>query len=48
MAGQEIEGNLWDHSLGLDLLPTIVTACAMGSGPCPLPLCKIWGAETYV
>ena len=26
MAGQEIEGNLWDQSLGLDLLPPI--ACA--------------------
>jgi hypothetical protein len=24
MAGQEIEGGLWDQSLGLDLLPTIV------------------------
>ncbi len=24
MAGQEIEGDLWDQSLGLDLLPTIV------------------------
>ena len=29
MAGQEIEGDLWDQSLGLDLLPPI--ACA-GSG----------------
>ncbi len=26
MAGQEIEGDLWDQSLGLDLLPTIVCA----------------------
>ena len=26
MAGQEIEGDLWDQSLGLDLLSTI--ACA--------------------
>ncbi len=26
MAGQEIEGDLWDQSLGLDLLPPI--ACA--------------------
>jgi hypothetical protein len=26
MVGQEIEGNLWDQSLGLDLLPPI--ACA--------------------
>ncbi len=24
MAGQEIEGDLWDQSLGLDLLPTLV------------------------
>ncbi len=24
MAGREIEGDLWDQSLGLDLLPTIV------------------------
>jgi hypothetical protein len=26
MAGQEIEGDLWDQSLGLDLLPPIVCA----------------------
>ena len=26
MAGQEIEGDLWGQSLGLDLLPTIVCA----------------------
>ncbi len=26
MAGQEIEVDLWDQSLGLDLLPTIVCA----------------------
>jgi hypothetical protein len=26
MAGQEIEGDLWDQSLGLDLLSTIVGA----------------------
>jgi hypothetical protein len=26
MAGQEIEGDLWDQSSGLDLLPTIVCA----------------------
>jgi hypothetical protein len=26
MAGQEIEGDLWDQSLGLDLLPTIMCA----------------------
>jgi hypothetical protein len=26
MAGQEIEGDIWDQSLGLDLLPTIVCA----------------------
>ncbi len=23
-------------------------SCALGSGPCPSPLCKIWGAETHV
>ncbi len=28
MAGREIEGDLWDQSLGLDLLPTIVPVCA--------------------
>jgi hypothetical protein len=26
MAGQEIKGDLWDQSLGLDLLPTIKCA----------------------
>ncbi len=26
MAGQEIEGDLWDQSLGLDLLSSIVCA----------------------
>jgi hypothetical protein len=26
MAGQEIEGDLWDQSLGLDLLPPFVCA----------------------
>ncbi len=28
MAGQEIEGDLWDQSLGLDLLRTIVCAAS--------------------
>ena len=49
MAGQEIEGDLWDQSLGLDLLPPIaVVSRALASGPYPSPLCKIWGAETHV
>jgi hypothetical protein len=36
MAGQEIEGDLWDQSLGLDLLPPI--ACA---GFRTLPLASV-------
>jgi hypothetical protein len=40
MAGQEIEGDLWDQSLGLDLLPPFVCA--------DFSLCKIWGAETHI
>ena len=28
MAGQEIEGDLWDQSLGLELLPPTSIACA--------------------
>ena len=47
MARQEIEGDLWDQSLGRDLLPP--SACVdfrtLPPGP---PLCKIWGAETHV
>jgi hypothetical protein len=46
MAEQEMEGDLWDQSLGLDLLPTIV--CAGFRTLCLSPLCKIWGAETHV
>ncbi len=47
MAWQKMEGDLWDQSLGLELLPPI----ALASGPRPSPLCKIWGAlgaETHV
>ncbi len=49
MAGQEIEGGLWDQSLGLDLLSLCYQLSReLASGPCPSPLCKIWGAETHV
>jgi hypothetical protein len=40
MAGQEIEGDLWDQSLGLDLLPTIVCSSFRTLSS---PLCKTWG-----
>ena len=42
MAGQEIEGDLWDQYCELDLPRALV------SEHVPQPLCKIWAAETHV
>ncbi len=42
MAGQEIEGDLWDQSLGLDLLPPI--ACA-GFKTLSLASVQKWGSR---
>jgi hypothetical protein len=44
MAGQEIEGDLWDQSLGLDLLPTIVCAGFQVQDPVPR-LCAKFGEQ---
>jgi hypothetical protein len=45
MAGQEIEGDLWDQSLGLELLPPFVCA---GFRTLSLASVQNWGAETHV
>ncbi len=50
VVGQEIEGDLWAQSLGLDLPPPSVRIHFKTRSPTRgQPLCKIWGAaETHV
>ena len=45
MARQEIEGYLWDQSLGRDLLP--LSTC-VGFRILPPSSVQIWGEETHV
>ncbi len=45
MAGQEIDGDLWDQYLGLGLLPP---SARIGFRALFPPQYKIWGAETHV
>ncbi len=44
MAEQENQGDLWDLSLRIDLLPRDIP-CALASRYCPSPLCENLGSS---